>query len=60
VKTGTENGKFHLRTGHEGPEGEKRYGSTIPLTSALSEEGGWWVINTTPQLLYPQGKKPDI
>ena len=28
------------RTGHEGPEGEQMYSSTLPLTSAL-EGGGW-------------------
>jgi hypothetical protein len=28
-------GKIHPRTGHEGPEGEKRYNSTLSLTSAL-------------------------
>ena len=26
-------GKVHLRTGHEGPEGEQRYGCTLSLTS---------------------------
>jgi len=33
-------GKFHLKTSHEGPEGEQRYGCTHPLTSAL-DRGGW-------------------
>ena len=33
-------GTVHPRTGHEGPEGEKRYGSTLSLTSAL-DKGGW-------------------
>jgi hypothetical protein len=33
-------GKVHPGTGHEGPEGEKRYSSTLSLTSALGE-GGW-------------------
>jgi len=28
-------GKYHARTGHEGPEGEQRYSSTLSLTSAL-------------------------
>ena len=32
-------GKVHPRTGHEGPEGEKRHSSTLPLTSALDEVG---------------------
>jgi hypothetical protein len=31
-------GKVRPRTGHEGPEGEKKYGSTLYLTSAL--DGG--------------------
>jgi hypothetical protein len=31
-------GKFHHSTGHEGPEGEKMYSSTLPSTSAL--DGG--------------------
>jgi len=30
----------HPRTGHEGPEGESRYSSTLSLTSAL-DGGGW-------------------
>jgi len=33
-------GKVHHRTGHEGPEGEQMYSSTLPLTSALGG-GGW-------------------
>ena len=33
-------GKVHPRTGHEGPEGEYRYSSTLSLTSGL-EGGGW-------------------
>jgi len=36
-------GKVHPRTGHEGPEGEKRYSwysSTLPSTSALYGVGG--------------------
>ena len=32
-------GKGHLVTGHEGPEGEQRYSSTLSLTSALDEGG---------------------
>jgi hypothetical protein len=30
----------HPRTGHEGPEGEERYSSTLSLTSALDGVGG--------------------
>jgi hypothetical protein len=33
-------GKPQPRKGHEGPEGELRYNSTLFLTSAL-DEGGW-------------------
>ena len=33
-------GKVLLRTGHEGPEGEQTYSSTLPSTSAL--DGGEW------------------
>jgi hypothetical protein len=33
-------GKAHPRTGHEGPEGELRYRSTLSLTSALNGVGG--------------------
>ena len=33
-------GKGHPRTGHEGPEGEQMYSSTLPSTSALDERVG--------------------
>jgi hypothetical protein len=42
-------GKGHYRTGHEGPEGEQMYNSTLPSTSALD---GGWVVNVTPRQLY--------
>ena len=32
-------GKTHPRTGNEAPEGEKRYSSTLSLTSALDGVG---------------------
>ena len=32
-------GKDHPRTGHEGPEGEYKYSSTLSLTSALDGGG---------------------
>ena len=32
-------GKVHPRTGHEGPEGKKRYSSILSLISALDGEG---------------------
>jgi hypothetical protein len=34
------NGKVHPRRGHEGPEGEYRYSSTLSLTSALDGVDG--------------------
>jgi len=34
-------GKVHHRIGQEGPEGEKKYSSTLPLTSTLDGGGGW-------------------
>ena len=33
-------GKVQPRTGHEGPEGEQRYNSTLSVTSALDGVGG--------------------
>ena len=42
-------------TGHEGPEGEQMYSSTLPLTSALD----WgWKVSATPRPLYPR-QRPD-
>jgi len=32
-------GKVHTTTGHEDPEGEQRYSSTLYLTSAVDEGG---------------------
>ena len=45
-------GKFHHTTGHEDPEGECRYSSTLSFSSALC--GGGLVVKTTPRPLYPQ------
>ena len=39
VDKGKGKGKAHPVTGHEGPEGEKRYSSTLSLTSGLDEGG---------------------
>jgi hypothetical protein len=39
-------GKDHTRSGHGGPEGEKRYSCTLSLTSA---QIGGWVFNATPR-----------
>jgi hypothetical protein len=39
-------GKIHPRTGHEGPEEEYRYISTLSLTSEL--DGGGWSTPFTP------------
>ena len=33
-------GRFHLLTGHEGPQGEQKYSSTLLLTSALEGDEG--------------------
>ena len=47
-------GKGHPITGHEGPEGEQMYSSTLPSTSAL--DGGGW---TTPRPgRFTPGKDP--
>jgi len=40
----------HPRTGHEGLEGNKRYSSTLSLTSALDG----FCVNTTPRPLFTQ------
>jgi len=40
IHEGKGKGKVHLRTGHEVPEGEKRYSSTLSLTSALDGVSG--------------------
>ena len=37
--TGDSKGKGHPRRGHEGPEGEQMYSSTLPSTSALDGGG---------------------
>ena len=37
---GQSKGKILPITGHEGPEGEQMYSSTLPSTSAL-DGGGW-------------------
>ena len=49
-------GKFHPITGHESPEGEYRYSSTLSLTSALEGVGGQ---RYGPAALQP-GKRPGI
>jgi hypothetical protein len=42
-------GKVHPKTGHEGPEVEYRYSSTLSLTSALDGVGGQrHALNTLP------------
>ena len=40
MAAGKGKGKVLPRTGHEGPEGEQTYSSTLPSTSAL-DGGGW-------------------
>jgi len=43
-------GKDHPVTGYEGPEGGKRYSSTLFLSSAID---GGWVVNATPPVALP-------
>ena len=43
--------KVSPTTGNEGPEREQTYSSTVSLTSVLKRG---WVVNATPQPLYPQ------
>ena len=40
INKGKGKDKVHPRTGHEAPEGEKRFSSTLSLTSALDGVGG--------------------
>ena len=52
--SGKGKGEVLLRIGHEGPEGEQMYSSTLPSTSAL--DGGGW---STPQPgRFTPGKDP--
>jgi hypothetical protein len=46
--------KAHPITGHEGPEGQDRYSSTLSLTSALDEGGS----TPRPGPLYPRDTEP--
>ena len=45
-------GKGHPRTGHESPEGEQIYSSTLPSTSPL--DGGWMINANAPAALPPR------
>ena len=47
-------GKLHPRTVHEGPDGEKRYSSSISLTSVL--DGVWWLTPRHAPAVLPSGK----
>ena len=47
--------KVHHRTGHEGPEGELRFSSTLSLTSALMVVGS----QRHESVALPPGKRPD-
>jgi hypothetical protein len=51
---GKDKRKVHPRRGHEGPEGELRYSSTLSLTSALDGVGGQ---RHSPAALLP-GRRP--
>jgi hypothetical protein len=44
-------GKFRPMTGHDTPEGEEKYISTLSLTSSLDFG---WVFKATPLPLYPR------
>ena len=50
IVNGKGQGQVHPRTGHESPDGDKRYSYTLSLTSGLD---GGWVVNATPRPLYP-------
>ena len=50
VGKGKGKGKVHPRTGHQGPQGEQRYSSTLSWISVLDGV----VVNATPWALYPQ------
>ena len=56
VRVTTSKGQTSPDTGHEDPEAEQRYSSTLSLTSAL--DGGGWVVNATPRPLYPWDRDP--
>ena len=47
---------FHHRTGHEDPEGESKYSSTLSLTSALDGVGG----QRHALAALPPGKRPGV
>jgi hypothetical protein len=49
-------GKVRHRIGHDDLEGEKRYSSTISLTTEL--DGVVCLVNVTPRQLYPREKNP--
>jgi len=46
--------QIHARTGHDGPQAEKRNSPALSLTSLLF---GGWVENVTPPPFYPRKKK---
>ena len=50
--------KFHPRTGHEDPEGEQRYSSTLSLNSALDVCGGRSWSTSRPDYFTPQERDP--
>jgi len=51
---GKKKGKFRPITGHDTPEGEERYISTLSLTSSLDLG---WVFKATPLPLYPRKRE---
>ena len=56
-------GKVHPKTGHEGPEGEQKYGSTLSLTLALDGMGGQRhapVVSPPGKTWYPLYRRPGL
>jgi len=51
---GKKKSKVHPRTGHEGPEAEQSYSSTLSLNSALDDVGGQRHVLAA----LPLGKRP--
>ena len=51
-------GKVHPSTGHERPEGEYRYSSTLSLTPALN--GGGWPTSCTGCFIPAKDPEPTI
>jgi hypothetical protein len=55
VATGGLKEKFHPITGHEGPEEDCNYSTTLSLTSALD---GGCMVSAMPRSFYPRERNP--